>query len=119
MKKAFSMFGLLAMLFAALSLAAPARAQEMKTMTWTGWVSDSHCGAKGAKAEHKDCAMKCVKEKGASWVFVDAKTKKVVPIHNQDAVTEANLSQEVKVTGHKMEDGSLHVDSISNAMSSM
>jgi hypothetical protein len=24
----------------------------------TGWISDSKCGAKGASAEHKDCAAK-------------------------------------------------------------
>jgi hypothetical protein len=119
MIKSFSVFGLLAMLFATLSLAAPARAQGMKTMTWTGWISDSSCGAKGANAEHKACAMKCVKEKGASYVFVNTKSKKVLPIHNQDAVTEANLGQELKVTGHMMDDGSVHIDSISNAMSSM
>jgi hypothetical protein len=118
MKTAFSMFGLFAMLLATLTLGAPARAQA-KTMTWTGWISDSNCGAKGANAEHKACAEKCVKEKGAKWVFVDAKTKTVMPIHNQDAVSDTNLGQEVKVTGNKMKDGSLHVDSISNGMSSM
>jgi hypothetical protein len=115
MTKALSMFGLFAMLFATLSLATLARTQETKTVTWTGWISDSNCGAKGASATHRDCATKCVKEKGAKWVFVDAKTKKVLPIHNQDAVTEANLGQEVKVTGHQMDDGQLHVESIANA----
>src|ERR1700674_5597900 len=36
---------------------------------WTGYISDSKCGAKGAKDEHADCAAKCVKG-GASPVFV-------------------------------------------------
>ena len=119
MKKALSMLGLFAMLFASLSVTSIARAQDMgkdtKTMTWTGWISDTACGAKGANANAKDCTMKCVKEKGASYVFVDNKSKKVLKIHNQDAVTEANLGQEVKVTGHVMDDGLLHVDSIANA----
>lgn len=116
MKKALSMGGLLAMLLATLSLGAAMRAQDMtKTMTWTGWISDSNCGAKGANADHKACAIKCVKDKGASYVFVNDKNKKVYMIHNQDAVTEANLGQEVKVTGHVMDDGKLHVDSIANA----
>ena len=35
---------------------------------FTGWISDSKCGAKGASAEHKDCAAKCVKG-GAAPVF--------------------------------------------------
>jgi hypothetical protein len=113
MKRALSMFGLLAMLVATLSFGS--LAQEAKTMTWTGWISDSACGVKGAKAEHKDCAMKCVKEKGASYVFVNEKSKKVMKIHNQDAVSDANLGQEVKVTGHVMEDGQVHIESIANA----
>ena len=117
MKKVLSMFGLLAVLFATIGLSAVAQDanKDMKTMTWTGWISDSACGAKGANAKAKDCTMKCVKDKGASYVFVDTKSKKVVPIHNQDAVTEANLGQEVKVTGHMMDDGAVHIDSIANA----
>jgi hypothetical protein len=113
MKKVLSVFGLLAVLFATIGLSTAAR--DMKTMTWTGWISNSSCGAKDANADGKACTIKCVKDKGASYVFVDTKSKKVVPIHNQDAVTEANVGQEVKVTGHKMDDGSVHIDSIANA----
>ncbi|HTS12086.1 MAG TPA: hypothetical protein VMH00_08225 [Candidatus Limnocylindrales bacterium] len=121
MKKVLSTCSLFAMLLVTIGLATTviaqsAHAQEMKTMSWTGWISDSMCGAKGANANHKDCAMKCVKEKGASYVFVDTTSKKIMKIHNQDAVSEANLGQEVKVTGHMMKDGQIHVDSISNAM---
>jgi hypothetical protein len=89
------------------------------TMTWTGWISDSHCAAKGMSADHKACAEKCVKEKGASYVFVDTKTKAVHNIHNQDAVNDSDLGMEVKVTGHLMDDGSVHVDSIAAAKSEM
>jgi uncharacterized membrane protein len=53
-----------------------------------------------------------VKEKGASYVFVDTKTKAVVNIHNQDAVKDADLGVEVKVSGHKLDDGSIHIDSV-------
>ncbi len=116
MKKALSTFGLLAALVATLSLA---KVTIAKDMTWTGWISDSACGAKGANAGHAACATKCVKDKGASWVFVDAKTKKVVPIHNQDAVSDANLGKEVKVTGMKESDGSIHINSIADASGAM
>jgi hypothetical protein len=110
MRKAVSTFGLLAVLFATLSLATIA---DDKTMSWTGWISDSSCGAKGANAAHKSCGQTCVKTKGASWVFVTGEDKKVVAIHNQDAVNgDKDLGQEVKVTGHLMDDGSLHVDKI-------
>jgi hypothetical protein len=115
MKKALSTIGLLAFLLATLSLSAIAK--DGKTMTWKGWISDSACGAKGMSADHKDCSKTCVKDKGATWVFVDTKTKKVIPIHNQDAVTpDSNLGMEVKVTGHMMDNGMVHVDSIAPAM---
>ncbi len=31
-----------------------------KDMSWSGWVSDSKCGAKGANADHAACAKKCI-----------------------------------------------------------
>jgi hypothetical protein len=109
MKRAITAFGLLAVMFATLSLATVA---DTKSMTWTGWISDSSCGAKGANAAHKACAQTCMKEKGASWVFVNGSDKKVIAIHNQDAIKADDLGMEVKVTGHMMDDGSLHVDSV-------
>ena len=59
MKKTFVTFAhrLLAVIALALPLAAGTKG------TWTGWVTDEHCGAKGAKAEHKDCAVKCLEQR--------------------------------------------------------
>jgi hypothetical protein len=112
MKKAIGTFGLLAVLFATLSLATIA---DNKTMTWTGWISDSSCGVKGANAAHKACAKTCMKDKGASWVFVNNEDKKVIAIHNQDSVNgDKDLGQEVKLTGHMNDDGSLQVDGIAH-----
>jgi hypothetical protein len=109
MRKAVISFVALAALVAVLSLNSIA---ENKTMSWNGWISDSSCGVKGANAGHKACAQTCMKTKGASWVFVNSE-KKVIPIHNQDAVhADTDLGQEVKVTGHLMDDGSIHVDTI-------
>ena len=113
MRKTVSAFVVFSMLLATLSLVASA---QDKTTTWTGWVSDSSCGVKGTSANHKDCAQKCVKEKGAKWVFVNSQNKAVVNIHNQDAVNpDTALGQEVKVTGQVMQDGSIHIDSIEPA----
>jgi hypothetical protein len=113
MKSVLSMFGLLAVLVATIGLSTVA---ADKTMTWTGWISDSHCGAKGMSADHAACAQTCVKTKGASWVFVSSKTKKVYAINNQDAVdADAALGHAVKVTGHLESDGTLHVDKIAAA----
>ena len=115
MKKAISMFGLLAVLLATIGLAS--RADE-KASTWTGWISDSHCGAKGTNAAHKACATTCVTQNHASWVFVNGKDSKVIAIKNQDAVKpDAALGHPVTVTGHMNADGSLQVDSIAEAKS--
>ena len=120
MKRAFTTFGLFAMLFATLSLAVPTRAsgKQAKAMTYTGWISDSNCGVKGATASHKACAEKCVKM-GAKYVFVESKTKAVDKISNQTAITDADLGHEVDVTGYKTKTGMLHVASVKEASMSM
>ena len=112
MKKVFSTVSIAAVTLAALCFLVGAQA---RADSWTGWISDSGCGAKGANADHKACALKCVKDKGAKYVLVNSATKDVVPIHNQDAVSEANLGQEVTVTGSLTEDKQIHVDSIAPA----
>ena len=112
MKRAISTFGLLAMLALAFGVSAHAAG---KTMTLTGWISDSHCGAKGMSADHKACAETCVKTKGAKWVFVSEKTKHVIAIANQDSVNpDEALGHEVKVTG-SLAKGVMHVDKIEPA----
>jgi hypothetical protein len=68
------------------------------TGSWTGYISDSMCGAKGANASHADCAAKCVKEHGASYVFVNDADKKVYTIDAQDKVA-AHAGHHVIVKG--------------------
>jgi len=109
MKKVFSGATVAAALLLAFSITAASKA---KSSTWTGWISDSGCAAKGVTAEHKDCALKCVHEKGAKFVFVNSESKQVFNIHNQDAVKDSDVGMEVKVTGHLMKDKSIHVESI-------
>jgi hypothetical protein len=66
--------------------------------SWKGWVTDSNCGAKGANAGHASCAIKCVKEKGASWALWDPAEKKLYILeHASDA--EKMAGQEVTVHG--------------------
>lgn len=66
--------------------------------TWTGYISDSMCGAKGANEKHADCAAKCVKEHGAKYVFVNDADKKVYAIDAQDKVA-AHAGHHVIVKG--------------------
>jgi hypothetical protein len=109
MKRAIRAFGVLAVLLATISLASYANDKA----SWTGWISDSHCGAKGMSAGHKACAETCVKTNGATWVFVDAKDSKVYPIKNQGSINaDKDLGHSVTVTGRLNSDGTISVDSL-------
>jgi hypothetical protein len=77
--------------------------------TVNGWVSDSMCGAKGAKEGHTDCMMKCL-SKGAKAVIVTDKDQKVLAIDNPDAV-KGHEGHHVSVTGTVTGD-SVHIDSM-------
>ena len=62
---------------------------------WTGYISDSKCGAKGAKDEHADCAVKCVKS-GAAPVFVaDGKVYKI----EDTSKVQDHIGHKVTITG--------------------
>ncbi len=89
MKKAFAAILLVAI--ASLGLAAD-------TASWTGFVTDSHCGERGAKADHASCAVKCVKEKGAKWALWDPSTKQLYELTNA-ADAEKFAGQDVTVKG--------------------
>lgn len=76
--------------------------------TMTGWVTEDHCGAKGASASHKDCGTKCVKE-GHKVAFYDESTKKVTTFDADcQKPMEAMMAQEVTLTGVTMKDGLIH-----------
>ncbi len=66
--------------------------------SWTGWVTDSSCGEKGAKASHADCAVKCVKEKGAKYALYTPGDKGVWILSNQDEAAKM-VAKEVTVKG--------------------
>lgn len=77
---------------------------------WTGYISDSHCGAKGAKEGHEACAEKCIKG-GASPVFVVG--KKVYSISDPKKVDEF-IGKKVTIKG-QIKDKTLVIESISKA----
>lgn len=75
--------------------------------TWTGTISDAHCGAKHADASAKSasCVQSCIKG-GAAPVFVAG--DKVLKIANPDAVKD--------VQGKKVElSGELNGDTVTVA----
>src|SRR5437879_6293975 len=80
--------------------------------TMSGWISDDHCGAKGAKAGHEGCAKGCV-GKGGKAVFVSDKDGSILVVSNQDAVKD-HLGHHVTVTGTVDADAkSINVDRVS------
>ncbi len=66
--------------------------------SWTGWISDSQCGVKGANEKAGECTTKCVKEHGAKYVFVNDADKKVYVVDAQDKVA-AHAGHHVTVKG--------------------
>ena len=99
-------------LFALLTLTVAALAGAGTKGTWTGWVTDEHCGAKGASADHKACAEKCLKN-GGKLVFYNTNDKKIYALDNQD-LAKQHIGHEVKVTG-EAEGKSIKVASIAPA----
>lgn len=77
---------LAALVFAAVSMAA----------SWTGWISDEKCGAKGANAAHADCAKQCIKAGMKPVLATDA--GQVFNIANPDKVKEF-AGENVVLTG--------------------
>jgi hypothetical protein len=55
--------------------------------TWTGYITDSKCGAKAAHDGSRECTISCVKS-GAKYVFVNDVDKKVYVVDEQDKVAE-------------------------------
>lgn len=80
--------------------------------SWTGVVSDSHCGAKHSTASDAaaGCVAKCV-DGGAEYVLVSG--GKVYKLDNQDEFEEY-AGQSVKVTG-TMEGDTIKVESVEPA----
>ena len=100
-----------ALFFALLALMAVLASAGTKG-TWTGWVTDEHCGAKGASADHKACAEKCATQ-GAKLVFYNTGDKKIYSLDKQD-VAKDNIGHEVQVTG-EVDGKAIKVESITAA----
>jgi hypothetical protein len=95
MKKLVSRTLILTMVLG-IGLAALATAEDG---TWTGWVTETHCGAAGAKEAHADCAAKCVKEKGAHWALYNTTDKSQFTLSGDDAMMLKMAAKEVTVKG--------------------
>jgi hypothetical protein len=84
MKKLMAMAAVVAL------FAAPVFAEE-----WTGWVSDTHCGKKGANKNHTAaCVEKCMKGGSKAQLVTDADGK----IYDLDGVDKVKALIGSKVT---------------------
>jgi hypothetical protein len=89
---------------------APTLASAEEKGTWTGWITDDSCGAKGAKAEHKACALKCVNG-GGKLVFYETGNHKIYKITDQEQA-KRYLGSEVMVTGEVLDGTYIRMDSV-------
>ena len=109
MSKRFLICVVALLIVAGMSLAA----DKGKEGSWTGWITDTHCGAKGDNAKHADCATKCVKEQGSKYALYNPADKKVYVLDPQDKAA-AHAGHHVTVKGTAAGD-SIKVSSIEMA----
>ena len=74
-----------------------------------GWITDEHCGEKGANAEHKSCALRC-NGRGTALVFFNIEDSKIYKLSDQEAA-KANVGHKVKIEG-TIEESTIKVTSI-------
>jgi hypothetical protein len=108
MVKRFMMVGVAVLFFAGIALTGQKNAG--KSGTWSGWITDTSCGAKGANAQHAACAAKCVKEHGAKYALYSATDQKTYILDPQDKVAP-HAGHEVTVNG-TLEGDTIHFTSI-------
>ena len=95
----------------------PAFAGESKKVatTVTGYVTDSMCKGEGAKEGHKDCALKCAREKGGKLGIWDAAASKFYALDDQKKAEEF-AGENVTVKGTVDEaTGTLKAENIAKA----
>ena len=70
--------------------------------SWTGYISDSHCGAKGAKEGHADCATKCVKDADKKVYAIDAQDQVAAHAGHHVTVKGTIEGDSLKLSGIEM-----------------
>jgi len=113
MRKIAAVLTITALLAGAAAVAAYAEEAKKAETTVTGYITDSMCKGDGAKPGHRDCALKCFKEKGAKLGVWDAAAEKFYALDDQKKAEEF-AGEVVTVTGTLDEaGGTLKVASIS------
>lgn len=83
---------------------------------WTGWITDTHCGANGANREHTAaCVEKCMKGGSKAQLYVESE-KKSYAINDFSKVKDL-VGQKVTVKGSMGTDGTITIDSAAKSAS--
>lgn len=94
-------------------VSAPVMAADTKG-EWTGWITDTHCGANGANREHTAaCVEKCMKGGSKAQLYIESE-KKSYTLSDFSKVKDL-VGQKVTVKGTLGSDGTITVDSASKA----
>jgi hypothetical protein len=113
MKKFFACLTAAALMLSLGNVVSFADNEKKAETTVTGFIVDSHCKGEGAKDGHKDCALKCAKEKGATLGVWDAASSKFYALDDQKKAQEfAGSSVTVKGT---VDGETIRVSSIAKA----
>ena len=109
---------LLSLVAAVSVLAAPlAFAADGAKGEWTGYVTDTHCGANGATKDHTaGCVEKCMRGGSKPELYVESE-KKSYPLNDFSKV-KALVGQKVTIKGTRDADtGVITIESASKASS--
>jgi hypothetical protein len=83
---------------AALAAVPAALAAEPVAGSWTGWITDTHCGKNGANRDHTaDCVTKCMKGGSKPQLYSEADGK-LFDLDSFDKV-KALVGQKVTIKG--------------------
>jgi len=93
-------------------LLGPTLVMAAATKTWTGYVTDTHCGKKGAAADHTvGCVEKCMKAGSKAQIMNDADGT----IYDLDSFDKVKPLMGSKVTVKGTLDGKTNVIKVESA----
>ena len=105
------LFAVLLVMSLALFVVAAGASEKGKATNINGWVSDTGCGVKHAKAGGTECIKKC-QTMGQKLAFVSDADKSVWAVDNQDALA-GHEGHHVTIAAHVDKKAkSVHVESV-------
>jgi hypothetical protein len=96
------------------ALSTPVMAADAAKGEWTGWITDTHCGANGANRDHTAaCVEKCMKGGSKAQLYVESE-KKSYSLSDFSKV-KGLVGEKVTVKGSLGSDGTITIDSAAKA----